>query len=971
MKSVISKTTHREIRQSLGRYCAILAIVALGVGFFAGLKVSKQAMVYTVDHYVDENALFDFRLLSSIGFKEEDVAYFQQAEDAEAVEGSISTDILYENPAGSEGVLRVHTMPEQINRLVLTAGRLPEHADECVMDSRLYSEADIGKQIRLSENNSADTKEMFQERQFNIVGIADSVYYMNFERGNSSLGNGKVEGYMYIPSTAWDCDYYTEIFVKLKHDYGIYTDDYETYADSRETEWKKLCEDRVRERYEGILADAGKELADAETTLADTEKEAYEKLEEGKKELTDATEQLADGERQLKKAAQDLDAEEQKLEEQTAGLQAQEAMLAQQEMLSGMTFPDMRAELEAGKAQLQAGKQQIQTARQEMTAKRKTLEENKAKLAEKQAEYDDSKTELDEKIAEEKQKIADARQELEEQEEPETYVLGRNTNVGYACFESDSNIVEGIANVFPVFFFMVAALVCMTTMNRMVEEERTQIGVLKALGYQERTIMGKYLFYAGSASAMGSVSGFLIGTYGFPRVIWQAYHIMYRLPELLYVFDWKLAVISVMTALICAMGVTWLTCRHELREVTAELMRPKAPKNGKRVILERIPFLWKRFKFLHKVAVRNIFRYKKRFFMMVIGIGGCTGLLLTGFGIKDSIADVAAKQYHEIQVYDMNVMLKEPRSKEENSEFMTAVTENAAQYMYACEMAMDMKKDKMTKSVNLVIPENPEQTEAFIQLHDEEGNPIPFPKKGEVVIVQKLADTYHLKIGDRITLADDDRNEITAVISGIAENFIYNYVYLNAETYYNGIGREPDYKTVYIKGKEGQDVHQASAAFMDVEGVSAVTVSEDIEERFDHMMASLDYIVLVIIICAGFLAFIVLYNLTNINITERIREIATIKVLGFFRNETASYVFRENMTLTAVGGCAGLIMGYFLHRFVMSQIHVDMVNFDVHISPYSYVYSLAFTFLFTCLINFGMSFKLDKINMAESLKSVD
>ena len=570
-----------------------------------------------------------------------------------------------------------------------------------------------------------------------------------------------------------------------------------------------------------------------------------------------------------------------------------------------------------------------------------------------------------------RKELEDAREKLADLKEPETYVLGRDKNIGYACFESDSDIVEGISNVFPIFFFLVAALVCITTMTRMVEEQRTQIGILKALGYSEGTIMGKYLFYSGSAAVLGCGIGFLLGSYIFPVVIWSAYRIMYRLGDIRIILDWKLGLISLIVSILCSMGTTIATCRYELTSVAAELMRPKAPKSGKRIILERIPFLWNRMKFLRKVSARNIFRYKQRFYMMVFGIGGCTALLLTGFGIKDSIKSITYNQFDEIQINDMSVVFNDPWYEMDNSDFEEIMAENAERYTLVFEESTDLTKGDKSKSLTLVIPEKAEDISSFLNLHTTRDVPIAFPGKGEVVLTEKLADKCGAGIGDMVTLQDDDMNTLELKVSGISENYVYNYAYISPETWTEQIGSAPEYKSAYINVKEEKDVHSVSAAVMNCDGVASVTVNDDMKVRFSSMMKSLDYVVLLIIGCAGSLAFIVLYNLTNINITERLREIATIKVLGFYRRETASYVFRENLVLTGIGAGVGLIMGRYLHQFVMYNIDIDMIAFDVHIAPLSVLYSIVLTFVFAGIVDWAMNKKLDGINMAESMKSVE
>ena len=988
MKSMMRKTTVREIRNSFGRYFAILAIVALGVGLFAGLKMATPNMRATANDYFEKLQLFDYRMLSTLGFRDEDVEAVREQADVRSASGSVSLDIAYIDEAGNESVMKVHSVTGDINGLSLIAGKMPEKADECVVDENLYDETAIGEKIVFSDKNEEEDLEKFAYKEYTIVGIVRSSYYVNFERGTTSIGNGKISGFMYVPMDGFDVDYYTEIFVKFDEDLEIYSDEYESYMDAKEGEWETLCESLAMDRYQDIKTEAEEELADAEQELSDKKAEAEEELAEAEQELKDGEAEIADGEEQLADAKKELEDKEKELDAAQAQVNAAKAELAAQEEQIALLeqAPQMaeqaaaaRQQLEAAKAQLAQTEAQIANGRTQIKGGKETLakegtklEDAKKELEEGWEEYNEAKADFEEQIADAEAEIADAREEVDEIEEPDTYVLGRETNVGYACFESDSSIVEGIANVFPIFFFLVAALVCMTTMNRMVEEQRTQIGILKALGYGEATIMGKYMFYSGSAAIAGCLLGFFGGTWLFPKVIWFAYGIMYNMQDLIFVFDWRLAAISLAASLLCSMGVTWYTCHHELELVAAELMRPKAPKAGKRVFMEYIPFLWKKLKFLQKVSIRNVVRYKKRFFMMVVGISGCTALLVTGFGVKDSIADIGVMQYGEIQQYDMSVSFSKPQDGENaESAFVKKTEELGGSYLFVCEEAMDLVTDDSVKSVNLVVPETEESVGAFVDLHTEKGEAISYPGKDEVVITNGLAEDYGLTVGDEITLRDDNLKEIKVKISGIAQNFVYNYAYLNSETYEEQSGEQPEYKTAYMNLPEETEVHLTAAAFMKLDDVTAVTVSKDVKERFDSMMASLDYVVLLIIACAAVLAFIVLYNLTNINITERIREIATIKVLGFYKKETASYVFRENVVLTGIGGIVGLGLGFLLHRFVMSQVKIDMVSFAVQIKPLSYIYSLLFTFLFALIINSVMSVKLEKINMAESLKSVD
>lgn len=1127
------KSTFREIKQSFGRFMAIFAITALGVSLFSGLKVLQPAMVKTTDGYFKEKNFYNYRVLSELGFEETDLEFLAQQEDVLYAEGIVSFDMMCSLEDERAKVIKIYNVPEHINDIELLYGRMPENVKECVVDSAMYGKESLGKMVYLSSDNEEDDLENFAVKEYKIVGVAQSSNYIQFERGNTSLGNGKIAGFMYIPKDAFDVDFYTEILVKLDEDYKIYSDEYDAYMEEKEPVWEELAEQASMDRYERLMSDAQEELADAKRELADGKAEgeaeladarieladAYKELTDAEKEIADAKKELADGRAALEENRKTLDdaayeigyhrvklekareeieenkkllaGESAKLSDAQAQLDAGKARIpmtrAQIEQLktdignlkealnsydssqdldfSGLIGlnqetgrilgifqslmpvtesntgnvqqpqlmsaaqmleyiaaiePELAkmdtglAEIEAAQAQLDAGREQLSDAKRKLKEAEEEIadgflqieegigqwedgmrqwSEGEAELLEGEAELADAEIELADgwkeyndglkeyeegyqefltEIADAEIKIADAEEEIADIEEPDSYILGRETNVGYACMENDSSIVNGIANVFPVFFYAVAALVCMTTMNRMIEEQRTQIGVLKALGYSETAIMGKYLFYSGAAAISGCIVGYFFGTWFFPFVIWIAYSTLYDVADIVYVFDAGVFIFSLMVSVLCSMGVTFVSCKNELTEVAAELMRPKAPKAGKRIFLEYIPFLWKRMKFLHKVSYRNVFRYKRRFFMMVIGISGCTGLLVTGFGVQDSIANIANDQYDRIQVVDVNVMMSEEVDDGTDEMIARVADGRVTDYIYVMEKSIDLVTDEAVKGLSLIAIDEETDISPYVILPDEEtGNLLEYPKEGECILTNKLAGTFDLQVGDTIVLRDENNHSMELKLSGIAENYLYNFVYITTQTYEKCLGEKAEIKSVYMNLAEGVEPHEITADLMKEETVAAANVSSDSKNRFISMIESLDMLIVVISVCAGFLAFIVLYNLTNINITERIREIATIKVLGFYRKETASYVFRENMILTAFGAAAGLGLGKVFHSFVMSQVQVDQVCFAVRILPRSYLYSIVLTFAFAIVINLCMTGKLDKVSMTESLKSVD
>lgn len=1074
MSKGMMKSTFREIKSGFGRYMAILLIIALGVGFFAGLKVTNKAMVYTANDYLDNLHFYDYRLVSTMGFDEDAAAMLSKEEGVLAAEGSKSADIMIVKPSGTENTVKTISVPEEVNQLDLIEGRMPEKSDECIVDERVFGSDSIGKQITLSESNEEDDLNKFKYREYTVVGLVCSSLYVRYDRGTTSLGDGTLDGFVYLPDDSYDMDYDTEIYVVFDKSASIYSEEYKDLMEKKEKEWKDICQNIADSRYDRIYAEAQDKVSDADKELADKKEDGEAGLEEALEKLTDGKNQVADGERAIQRAKQTVSDSEKTLEEKeqeyqkglktyqtnkkaydkgksayataktsydsqyavyennlneynqnksvydsneneykNARLQydkgkdylskeeqlkketelaawrqkldvTKAALLAVKEQLdaaagslseadkalttedkkltkAGKQLGKAKKQLDSAKKQIEAGKDKLASAKRQISEKESNLAEAKKEIEEGQEEYDKAYSEFQGKVKDAEREIADAREDLKNLDQPDTYVLGRETNTGYANFENDSQIVKGIANVFPVFFFLVAALVCITTMTRMVEEQRTQIGVLKALGYSDGAIICKYIIYSGSAAMIGAFSGFAIGTWVFPEVIWITYKMMYNMGSLHYIFDSKLAIISVLVAFLCSAGTTFISCYQELKEMAAALMRPKAPKAGKRVLLERISFIWNHLKFLDKVSVRNVFRYKKRFFMMIIGISGCTALLVTGLGIKDSIADIADAQFDEIFIYNIAVGIKEePVEVPGMKDFWLVSDKN-----------IDIKVDNKIKSVNLLVSSFGEHFGDYVDLHTEKGKQIEYPKDLEAVISSKLAENYNIKVGDTITLQDSELKEGTVKVSGIYQNYFNHFVLITPQTYEQLFEEEPEYNEMYVNVEDDADEHEVAASLMKEPDVSTVVVNTDIKQNVNDMMQSLNYVVILVIICAAMLAFIVIYNLNNINITERMREIATIKVLGFYKEETNSYIFRENIVLTLLGSLVGLVLGHFLHAFVMSQINIDAVSFDVHVTAISYLLSILLTLLFNQIVNFFMSRKLEKIDMAESLKSVD
>ncbi len=698
-------------------------------------------------------------------------------------------------------------------------------------------------------------------------------------------------------------------------------------------------------------------------------------LEQKRAALSSQRDDLQAQKNDLMPQYQSLLAAKQELESSKSAVDSGYQQLAARREEADRAFSEVEVELQNGEQQLtdaqnlvhqkqlelQENEQLLNDARQQIDDGRAKYESEKASALQK---IEDAQAELDAAGAD----LSEARSKIDSIGKASLYILTRNTNPGYVVFESDSDIIAGVAKIFPVFFLSVAALVCITTMTRMVDEERTQIGILKALGYSSFSIMGKYMAYSGSAALIGCAAGVIAGSIIFPKILWKAYCIMYGFdPSITLTFDWGTCAAIVLSYTALTLFVTWYCCHRELSNVPAELIRPKSPTAGKKLFLEKLLF-WRKLSFLNKVAIRNIFRYHQRLAMMLLGIGGCTALLVTGFGIKDSISGIVDYQFESVTHYDQAVTFEEIQTPQLQQQFHAAFDEVSEGILFCHQSSIDLSFEDQTKNITFLVSDEP--LEPFMSLHSGEQI-LPMPDNGEVLLSVGVAEVLGIEKGDQIVLRSSDLKQLHLTVSGIFDNHVYNYAIVSGDTLRSQWGQEPEIKSAFVLQTPDSDVHEVGAAISGYDGVLNVLVNQDTADQVYSMMDAMDSIVLLVVFCAGLLATIVLYNLTNINIKERIREIATIKVLGFNARETGSYVFKENLALTFMGMILGLAGGKLLHAAVMSFVRIDMVWFDSIVKPTSYLMAALLTIAAALAVDFVMYFQLNKINMAEALKSVE
>ena len=1219
MKNAMQKDFWREIGHTRSRFFSIMILVALSVAFLSGLKATAPDMKHTGDDYLDSLHLADIQVLSTLGLTDEDIAALRAQDKIEDAEGEYVIDA-FASSDSLDAVVKVLSLTDRgISDVLLREGRMPERADECVVEENMLSlmSISIGDTITLAPGD--DLSDALAQDTYTVVGTVRSPVYLAVERGTSTLGSGTVKAYLYLPREAFTLDYYTAAYVRVSGaaEMTAFYDEYDDYIDDVIDSLEDFSDARASLRHDELvdeatekLDDAQKELddakAEADKELGDAQKElndARRKLDDGWKEYDDGKQELADsrvklddakaeledgeqeyadgvkkydqavrdyekgqkdyangvkdyekGAQQLADGADELEAGKEKLDEgqkqldalgntvagalqndpnyagvtggtiidelgrgdentaaatdaaldkmraqleggiaqaqqglakidagieqcdeglaeidaalaelgedqseqaaakravleqQRADTAAQRSALVQQrgevsaqlsELQSQLAalstvssgsiaankqqLDQGRADYESGKQQLSAGYRDLRDGKKELDKAKKELDEAPQKLAdarkeladarkelddgwkeyydgeEKYAdgekeladayreltdgekdyreglrEYEDGKAEADEKIADAEEKIADARRKVADIESCEWYLFSRSYNPGYTGYGQDAERMANLASVFPVIFFLVAALVCLTTMTRMVEEQRVQIGSLKAMGYSGLAISRKYLLYGLLPSLTGGMFGLVIGYILFPKMIFTAYQIMYQMPNIELRAYGGISAYSLLAAVACTTLATLWACLATLRETPASLMRPRTPKAGKRVFLEYIKPLWRKMSFTHKVTARNLFRYQKRFWMTVIGIGGCTALIIAGFGMRSSLLFTMSRQYDDLFHYSAQVTLSSnvlPEERQAVEDFLAGDSRVVNDVPCTASSATVITSSYSTTAY-VEVMEADEIGKVIDLLDCKTGEPITMEDTG-VYIDQKLSELLKVSVGDTFFLDGDARGDVT--VAGIYEHYTGHFIYMTPSYYEQTLHADSE-PNAYLMNFTSDDTDTCNAIFeklLSMNGVVTTSRMRDTQDTYMHSMERVDFVVVIIILAAAALAMVVLFNLSNINITERQRELATIKLLGFYDKEVSAYVYRENIVLTVFGVLMGCFMGHWLHIYLVRSTEIDLMMFGRQTAPSAYVYAAILTMLFSVLVNVLAHFKMKKIDMVESLKSAE
>ena len=1101
MQNSYRKNILRDFKGNLSRFLSLFGIVALGVMILTGLVSFAPSMRIAGQKYYVEQNVFDLRVLSTLGLSEDDIDTIASTEGVTAVEAVKYLDVEgHWSSTDEPAVLRVQQLPadpdanttENMNRLVLLDGRMPEAADECMVHIMGHGEKiPLGTTLTLPDDTDS-----LSRTEYTVVGLVQDPLHFSSDQETSTAGDGMLDDIVFVPDGSLTADYYTVCYIKAENAdlYDNYSDEYQAAVDAVADWLTAISDAQCVTRRESLITDANEKLADAKQTYNEQKAEAERQFAEAEQKLADAEAQLTAAKAQLEQGEADYASGKEQLAQQQAALpdtmqsgadqvlDGQEQILAFEDQLQQIellvnlkqvadpllgyaeaalnnaqkaldeaepddedytelrdllaqaqaSYDNISGQLNGYQQQLDAGKQQMYaqglissptlsntelvteakaalrkmklqlmqgqlglstgtaTAYSAFAAAEQQLADARTQLDDGWAEYnsgreqlDASRTEYETQKAEAEQKLADGQKQINDAEEQisdiqngEWYVLDRGSTMSFVTYEQYADRMDAIARVFPVFFFLVAALVASTTMTRMVDENRLQMGTLKALGYSNTKIAGKYLFYGLAASVLGSIVGMIVGFIVFPTIIWQAYQTMvFSLPTFTLQFYPGMALGSVLLSAAVIGFATWEACRASLKEKTAALLLPRAPAAGKRIFLEYLTPLWKRMSFSQKTTARNLFRYKKRFFMTVLGVAGCTALLLIGFGIQDSILPMLSKQTTELNHSDLTISLSDEKALElENSlsdvlDSSVNVTSWGRFYNKSVTL-YNASGDKQTASI--VTAEDESQMTDYFTFRTRQGhNAISFDDSS-VILTEKTAESLGLSVGDTFEVETSDGSRQTLTLTGITENYVFTRLYLSQAQLkaLNG-GVLPAWNTVYGQTScpTSNDRNALRTDLLACNYVSSVSFIEDTMEMFDNLIGCLNYVVILVIVCAAALAAVVLYNLISVNLGERKKELATIKVLGFYDKEVYRYIFREIDLLAFIGSLVGLALGVPLHQFIIRTVEMDQMMFIRSIAPRSYLFSVALTMFFTFVVCRLMRRHVKKISMVESMKA--
>ncbi len=999
MKNRIITNCFRTIKKSFSRFVPLFVMSFLGVLVFAGLQSTKPDMMMTLDNFLDNHNVYDIQIISTGGLKDDDVNALKQIDGIKDVEYSYSLDKIVQIDE-NDLVINISSFPKTINLLELIDGEFPKENNEIVVENNFIKKTsyEIGDTITIED-------EKLKEKSYVIVGTVESGLYFNNDkleqdRGTTTIGSGVISYYTYVLEDVFDQEYYNSIYITVDDALDKMTaeGDYDDLIEKVKNNIDDIKLVQERARYDSIYTEIENEINNSEDKLNEELEKAKKELDDAKKNLNTSKSKLDSTKNsltiyknELDNANKELDAAKEEYNNalNSCGIQENEidsnietlneSILQINTLIESVIegseqyiiYKNKLSELESNLNNLLLLKETKELIEKNESIYNENVnnynymynsyENGLLKYNKGLKEYNLSVDKYNKQKEDAIEELNEARNELKNIKTPTWYIYDRTNHQTYLDYVDDTKSVNNLSKIFPIVFFSVAILVSLISMNRMVEEDRIEIGTLKSLGFSNKEILLKYLMFSIIATLLGGLLGGILGILVIPALIFSIYGMLFNVPNFYVGLNLSKIIISLLISIVCICGTTVFTVLKVVKERPSDLMRPKAPKSGKRIILEKWNFFWKKISFSNKVTLRNLFRYKKRGIVTIVGIAGCSALMLCGFGIRDAIIDIANMQYKETFTYDAMVYVNDIEDKVSDifsSKYIDDIIE-----------VQNIKVKKDTISANMFIVDTNESSK-IVNLVDKKGDKLEI-EPGKVIITDKFADLTNLKVGDTIDVVDDNNEVYSYEISGIAKNYLMHYIYIDKETFKDT--NEYNSNVIYLNlNNTTQTVEEELLQeLMDKDEILNVSFIQELLDSANNMLISLNKVVAIIIALSAVLSFVVLYNLSNININERKREISTLKVLGFHDKEVDNYITKENIIFTIFGIILGLFFGYFLTKIVIMTVEIEKARFIYNISLNSYIYTIIITIMFTLIVNLVTHFNLKKIDMIASLKSVD
>lgn len=927
-KKKLNKDIRKSITSSFGRFISIMFLMLLGSLALVGLAVTGPDMRETGKNYFKELNTADITIISNYGIDISEQEQIEKASNIKDLEYIYLKDVTIENENDS---IRIFSKPEKISLYEITEGNLPSNSNEIAISNKYKENYSIGDIIKFSEKLEND-EETLKNHEFTIVGFLNSSEILsNLNLGETTVGTGSLNGYAVVNKEVFDSDVYMMAKLKFTDTENLdpYSEEYNNKIQTHTEELEKLLKEQQEIRLSNI-------------------KDKYqEEINNGQKEVNDAKSELEDARNELANA---------------------------------------KSKIDSAKKEISENETKLNNAKKEYNSSKTKFENAKIELSKKEQEYEEKLAEFNEKEPKALTEIEDAEKELKdakeklEKIEPPTYSVDNRRELpggeGYSIYETVSEIVDSLAKIFPVFLYFVAALVTLTTMARFVGDERINNGTLKALGYSDQDVIKKFTIYGLIAGTTGTVIGIILGHTLIPMIVYNAYKTGFTLPQIELHFHLKISILAVILSLLSSVLPARIIATKELKETTSSLLQPKAPQAGTKILLERIKLIWNKMKFTQKVTARNIFRYKKRMFMTIFGVAGAASILFAGFSVQYSISGINERQFEHIIKYDAIVALNDDLTDSEEQEINNMLNSdviNSYSSIYYEEVTKTAGKNNDKQSIKLIVPKNTEEFNKYISLMERKSGQNIILADDGVIISERLSTLLNINVGDNFTFIDGSDKERNVKVSGICEMYAGHFIFMNEQEYKNIYEKdlEVNAKLLLLNDSSLENVENQSAKFMDLSGVKGVVQNITLYNQINTIVDSLNNIMLVLIIIAVLLAVVILYNLTNINVAERIRELCTIKVLGFHDRETTMYIYRETIFLSAIGIVVGWLIGIFLHNYILTVVPPDEVMFDPVLWIGAYIIPFVTITVVTFVLKFYVNNKLKNVDMLEALKSVD